>query len=116
MSDGEEGPSTSRKLAWSVASDINVVAAYRLGVGFMITLVVGLISYIGVNVIDGQSEISKGQNALATQVAVGNQNIANTIALIDAANHRVDLLLGRVNDLDHRTTVIETKMENTRGR
>lgn len=112
-----EEPSTSRKLAWSVASDINVVAAYRLGVGFMVTLVVGLVSYIGINVIDGQSEISKSQNALTIQMAVGNQNIANTIALIDAANHRIDLLLGRVNDLDHRTTVIETRMDSGgRGR
>lgn len=113
MSDQE--PSASRRMAWTMASDINVVAAYRLGIGFMVTLVLGLVSYIGVSVIDGQADITKAQNSMALQMAVGNQNITNTLALIDAANHRIDLLLMRVNDLDHRTTVIETRMDS-RGR
>lgn len=103
-SDNKE-PSTARKMAWSVASDINVIAIYRLVMMGATTLLMAIVGYLGAGVLSGQADLSQ-------KMAVGNANITNTIALIDAANHRVDLLLLRVNDLDHRTTILETKMDN----
>lgn len=105
---GEE-PSTARRVAWSISSDINVIAIYRMLTIGAFTALIGLISYLGVGLISGQTDI-------ALKMAVGNTNIANTIQLIDAANHRVDMLLLRVNDIDHRTTVLETRMNDGRGR
>ena len=110
MAKAKPQPGPARRVAWSIASDINVVAIYRVVSGAMFMIIIGLVSWLGSSLISGQADIAK-------QMAVGNVNITNAAGLIDAANHRIDMLAGRVNENDRRLTIVETRMnDGGRGR
>lgn len=109
MAKGSKPPGPARRVAWSIASDINVVAIYRIASGAMFLIITGLIGWLGSNLVSGQADIAR-------QMAVGNVNISNAAGLIDAANHRIDMLVGRVNENDRRLTIVETRMTDGTGR
>ncbi len=104
-----ERPSTARRAAWAISSDINVVAIYRLATAAMFTILLGMVGWLGSGLISGQSEIAR-------QVAVGNSQLANEAGLVDAANHRIDMLATRINENDRRVTVLETQMNDGKRR
>ena len=117
-----EPPSPARRMAWHVASDITWVALYRGIVVFLITMVVGMVSWQSNRIISRQDELSKLVGDLRTDISVEQNNVMNLTAAVaksDASIHDEEKRLNRTNDrqieMAKQIAVIESQLMDLRA-
>lgn len=64
---------------------------------YLLGLLLAISSYTATHLFDAQQR----------DIELINTNIKSSD---NATNHRIDMLAGRINDMDHRLTIIETKI------
>jgi len=109
-------------MAWHVASDITWVALYRGIVVFLITMVVGMVSWQSNRIISRQDELSKLVGDLRTDISVEQNNVMNLTAAVaksDASIHDEEKRLNRTNDrqieMAKQIAVIESQLMDLRA-
>jgi len=109
-------------MAWHMAADINWVALYRAGVGFLLMLVVGLIGYQSSRIISRQDELYSSLGGLRTEMRVEQRTVmalTETVAKNAAAVHDGEKRLNRTNDrqieMSKTIAVIESQLMDLRA-